>query len=39
MGMLMELKEKLENVVEKKNVEKEFVGSDKGGHAKEVVPE
>ena len=29
-GMLMELKEKLENAVEKDNVEKESAGSDEG---------
>ncbi|XXG47192.1 hypothetical protein AAC387_Pa02g1872 [Persea americana] len=38
LGMLIELKEKLENAVEKKIVEKGFTGSDKG-LAKEVVPE
>ena len=36
--MLTELKEKLENAVETKNVEKESTGSDEG-HAKGVVPE
>ncbi|XXG85942.1 hypothetical protein AAC387_Pa11g0937 [Persea americana] len=30
LGMLMELKEKLENAVEKNNVEKETAGSDEG---------
>lgn len=38
MGTLMELKEKLENAVEKKNLEKESAGSDEG-LAIEVVPE
>ncbi|XXG89158.1 hypothetical protein AAC387_Pa12g1230 [Persea americana] len=38
LGMLIELKEKLETAIEKKNVEKESVGSDEG-LAKEVVPE
>ncbi|XXG82946.1 hypothetical protein AAC387_Pa10g0817 [Persea americana] len=37
-GMLIELKEKLENAVEKKNVEKESAGSDEG-LTKGVVPE
>lgn len=38
MGMLMELKEKLENTLEKKNLERESAGSGEG-LAKEVVLE
>ena len=34
MGMLMELKEKLENVVEKKNLEKESAWSEKASQKK-----